>query len=114
VRRLRREQAGQASIEFIGSLSLILLSALAMWQMAIVMWTYNQASNAARTASRVDGRGGDARKAARNALSPALRDDLQFELDHGKATVRVLIPILAPGIFSGRLRAQRSAELPAT
>jgi Flp pilus assembly protein TadG len=68
-----REQSGQASIEFVGSLVLILFAALAMWQLLIVMWAYNETSNAARTAARVESRGGDTRKAARNACASSCR-----------------------------------------
>ena len=62
MRRLHRDQRGQASVEFAGSLLWLLLAAFAVWQILLVTWTFNQASNAARTASRVDGRGGDARE----------------------------------------------------
>jgi hypothetical protein len=112
LRRLRRSESGQAAIEIMGSLGLIVLATLVMWQMMVVMWTFNQTSNAARTASRVAGRDGDARKAARNALSPVLRHHLKFEQDGEKATVHVLIPIVVPGIFSEDVRATRTAELP--
>ena len=54
-------------------LTWLLLAAFVMWQLLLVAWTYNQASNAARVASRVEGRGGDAEKAGEQALSPGLR-----------------------------------------
>ena len=109
--RLRGE-SGQASIEFVGLLAWLLLAAVLIWQLLLVTWTFTQASNAARTASRVDGRGGDARKAGRNALNPGLRKDARVEMDGEKATVRVRIPIIVPGLDSEKLRATRSAELP--
>jgi Flp pilus assembly protein TadG len=112
--RLRREQAGQASVEFAGVLFWLLLAAFAVWQMLLVAWTVNQASNAARTASRVEGREGDGAKAGRNALSPGLRRHASVELSGEKATVRVRIPILLPGLDSDGMRASRSAELPDT
>ena len=75
-------------------------------------WTFNQASNAARTASRADGRGGSAQKAGRDALSPGLRDQAKIEMAGEKATVKVRIPIVVPGLDSPKLLATRTAELP--
>jgi Flp pilus assembly protein TadG len=112
VRRLHREQRGQASVEFAGVLVWLLLAALFVWQMMLVTWSFNQASNAARTASRADGRGGSAVKAGRDALSPGLRRHAKVEMAGEKATVRVRIPIVVPGLDSPRLLATKTAELP--
>ena len=68
------DERGQASVEFAGVLFWLVLTAFVVWQLLLVTWAFNQASNAARTASRVDGRGGDAVKAGREALSKGLRD----------------------------------------
>jgi Flp pilus assembly protein TadG len=70
LRLLHADQRGQASVEFAGVLVWMLLAALFVWQLLLVTWTFNQASNAARTASRVDGRGGSAAKAGKEALAP--------------------------------------------
>jgi hypothetical protein len=107
-----REQSGQASIEFVGSLVLILFAALAMWQLLIVMWAYNETSNAARTAARVDSRGGDTRKAARNALPRFLRDELKVEPAGETVTLTVRIPLLFPGFDTDHFRATRAATIP--
>ena len=57
-----------------GMLWWLLLAALFAWQLMLGAWTVTQTSNAARTASRVSARDdGDPEKAARNALSGALR-----------------------------------------
>ena len=111
MRRLR-EQSGQASLELAGCLLLVLFAALAVWQVLIVMWTFNQTSNAARTAARVQSRGGDTRKAARNALPSVLRRQLRVDIAGEQATVKVRIPIFLPGLYSDRLRAVRTATLP--
>jgi hypothetical protein len=110
-RRLNDER-GQASVEFAGLLFWLVLTAFVVWQLLLVTWTFNQASNAARTASRVNGRGGDAVKAGRNALSPGLRDGANVEMQGEKATVRVRIPIIVPGLDTDKIEASRSAELP--
>jgi pilus assembly protein CpaE len=111
LRRLRGD-AGQATIEFVGSLSVILFTALAIWQLLIVMWAYNETSNAARTAARVESRGGDTRKAARNALPGPLRDDLHVDIDGETATLQVRIPLFFPGLNKDSIRAVRKATIP--
>jgi hypothetical protein len=115
VRRLAarlREEAGQASIEFAGVLVWMLLAGLLVWQLMLVTWSFNQASNAARTASRADGRGGSAQKAGKAALSPGLRKHAKIGMLGEEATVSVRIPIVIPGLDSPNLRATRRAELP--
>lgn len=113
MRRLR-DQAGQASAELLGMLPFLLLAALMAWQLLLGAWTFTQASNAARTASRVVARSDDAdpEKAARNAVSRPLRKGMRVKMDGDRATVRVNIPILFPGLSTSDLRATRSAELP--
>jgi hypothetical protein len=107
-----RDQRGQASVELVGMLWWMLLSALVVWQLMLAAWAVDQAANAARTASRVEGRGGDAQKAARNALSGGLRDGMKVEIHGEQAKVSVRIPIVVPGLGDDRLRASRSATLP--
>jgi len=113
VRRLR-EETGQASTELLGMLPLLLIAALMVWQLLLGAWTFTQASNAARTASRVVARSDEAdpQKAARNAVSRPLRRGMRVKMDGDRATVRVNIPILFPGLTTSQLRAVRSAELP--
>jgi membrane-associated protease RseP (regulator of RpoE activity) len=111
MRRLSDER-GQASVEFAGILFWLVLTAFVVWQLLLVTWTFNQASNAARTASRVDGRGGDAVKAGRAALSPGLRDGARIRMSGETATVRVEFPIIVPGLHIEGLAAERKATLP--
>jgi hypothetical protein len=110
--RRARGESGQASIELAGSLLLILFTALAVWQVLIVMWTFNQTSNAARTAARVESRSGDTQKATRNALPKVLRKDLDVEVAGETTKVRVLIPLFVPGLYSHTIYAKRDATVP--
>ena len=112
MRRRLRDERGQASVEFAGVLFWLLLTAFVVWQLLLVTWTFNQASNAARTASRVDGRGGDAVKAGRNALSPGLREGARIKMEGEKAIVKVRIPIIVPGVDLDGVMATGKAELP--
>jgi pilus assembly protein CpaE len=110
--RLLREQRGQTSVELVGMLWWMLLAALVVWQLMLAAWAVNQTANAARTASRIEGRGGDAEKAARNALPGGLRDGMKVKISGETAKVSVRIPIVVPGLGDDRLRASRSATLP--
>jgi hypothetical protein len=112
LRRLISEERGQASTELVGMLWWMLLCALVVWQLLLAAWSVDQAANAARTASRVEARGGDAEKAARYAVSGGLRDGLKVKMTGEKAEVSVRIPIVFPGFGDDRLRATRSATLP--
>lgn len=108
------DERGQASAELMGMMIWLLLVTLIVWQVCLAAWTYTQVSNAARTASRVEGRGGDAKKAARNALSSPLQKSIEkIEIDGDRATVKVRMPIVLPGVMTtDKLTATRSAELP--
>ena len=108
------DESGQASAELMGMLFWLLTVTVLVWQIALAAWTYTQVSNAARTASRVEGRGGDGEKAAKHALSDPLRKAVErIRIDGDRATVRVRMPLLVPGLLTtDRLTATRSAELP--
>lgn len=95
-------------------LPFLLLAIMVTWQVLLGAWAFTQASNAARTASRVAGRSADAdpQKAARNAVSRPLRRGMKVRMDGDRAIVRLRIPVLVPGISSKELTATRSAELP--
>jgi hypothetical protein len=114
VRARLADESGQASAELMGMIWWLLLVTLIVWQVCLAAWTYTQASNAARTASRVEGRGGDPKKAARNALSTPLQNSVEkIEINGDRATVKVRIPLLVPGLIdTDKLLATRSAELP--
>jgi hypothetical protein len=114
VRRLLADERGQASAELMGMMVWLLLVTLIVWQVCLAAWTYTQVSNAARTASRVEGRGGDGKKAARNALAGPLQKNIKLiKIDGERATVTVNMPIVLPGVIeSDKVPASRTAELP--
>jgi hypothetical protein len=115
--RLTGEQRGQASVELMAMTWWLLLAGMFAWQLMLGAWTVTQASNAARTATRVDARGGDAEKAARNALSAPLQhgfDRGRFKMEGETATVVVKIPVVLPGLTVDGFEATRSATLPKT
>ena len=116
MRQLLSER-GQSSVELMGMLWMLLLLALGIWQLMLAAWAAENAQNAARTASRVEGRGGDADKAARNAVTSALRKGMDVNVASEQVTVTVHIPVLIPGlVIDDRhfLTATRDATLPHT
>ena len=108
------DESGQASAELMGMMVWLLLVTLIVWQVCLAAWTYTQVSNAARTGSRVEGRGGDGEKAAKNSLSSPLQKTVEkIEIKGDRATVKVKMPLLVPGLLhTDQLTATRSAELP--
>jgi hypothetical protein len=110
--RFLREERGQSSVELVGMLWWLLLATFVVWQLMLAAWAVDQTANAARTASRVQGRGGDAAKAARNALPSGLRDGMKVQINGETAKLSVRIPIVVPGLGDDRLRVTRSATLP--
>ena len=92
------DESGQASAELMGMMVWLLLLTVIVWQVCLAAWTYTQVSNAARTGSRVEGRGGDAEKAAKNALSKPLQKTIEkIDVKGDKVTVKVRMPLLVPG-----------------
>jgi TadE-like protein len=105
-------QRGQASVELLGMLPLLLLGALLVWQLLLAGYAVSSAENAARNASRAEGLGQDGERAARESLSFGLERGSTVEIEGDRATVHVRIPIVAPGIDSEDLTVSRDAELP--
>lgn len=112
LRRLHRDERGQASMELTGMVLYILLAAFAVWQILLVAWTVNEASNAARTGSRIIARDGDPKRAATHALTTPLRDRARVTVTGDRVTVRVRVPLVFPGLGTDRLTVSKQAELP--
>jgi pilus assembly protein CpaE len=109
-----RRSAGQASIELIGMLPLLLLAALAGWQLLLGAFTATSAQDAARTASRAASLGQDPAAAAQRAISSYLRSGTTATIDSNgeTVTVRVKVPIVFPGLTSNSFVMSRHAQLP--
>jgi hypothetical protein len=101
--RRRRGERGQASVELLLMLPLILLLGLVIWQVHLTLTVANDAENAARTASRSGG-GADA---ARDALEPQYRDHITkckpgetecgIQVTGTRVKVWVDVPVIVPG-----------------
>jgi Flp pilus assembly protein TadG len=113
--RARSRQDGQASVELVAMMSLLLVVAFGVWQVLLGGWAATSASNAARTGSRVASRGGDGGGAAKGALSSALRDHAQVRTAGETTYVKVRVPILIPGVIdSDALTVTKKATVPRT
>jgi hypothetical protein len=95
VRHLRAAQTGQASIELVAMVPVVLLVGAVVWQLALAGQTAWLTANAARVAARADAVGRDTTEAARSALPRTLEDGLEVErLRRGGVRVSVTVPLL--------------------
>lgn len=94
---MAREE-GQATVELLGVVPVLVAAGLAAWQLVLVGHTAWVSAHAARAAARADLVGEDAQAAARSALPDSLEDGLHVERDEeGSTRVRVPVPIVHSG-----------------
>ncbi|MEV7399296.1 TadE family protein [Streptomyces sp. NPDC091267] len=106
--RGRDRDRGQTAIEFLGVTPLIILLLVALWQCALIGYTFSLASNAADEGARA-GTGADwfqqsaCKRAAREDLPEAWRGaaSTRCHLDRGlyNAEVKLKVPVLVPGVL---------------
>ncbi|MEV5939246.1 TadE/TadG family type IV pilus assembly protein [Streptomyces sp. NPDC051994] len=100
---------GQTVIEFVGVVPLILLLLVALWQCALVGYTFVLAGNAADEGARAGAaaeQGGDGacRAAALHEVPSSFQGDAVCGEDGSgmyRATVTLKIPVLIPGVLNG-------------
>jgi len=90
-----RSDSGQASVEMVAVLPLILLVGAVCWQCALAGHAAWLSAHAARAGARADAVGADVGAAARSALPAALERGLRVErLREGGVRVEVQVPLL--------------------
>ena len=95
--RIRRCEEGQASVELVAVLPLVLLVGAVCWQLALAGHATWMSAHAARAAARADAVGGDPAAAARSALPESLARGLRVQrLREGGVRVRIRLPLLLP------------------
>jgi hypothetical protein len=94
-----RDQKGQAAVELVAAIPVLLVVTLVVGQLAIAGYALWSAGTAARAGARADYVGGDAESAARRSLPAPLRTGATVRERDG-VTVRVRAPSLVPGIPS--------------
>jgi hypothetical protein len=97
-RAFRRED-GQASVELVAAIPVLLVVTLVVAQLAVAGYALWSAGAAARAGARAGYVGGDAQAAARHSLPAPLRHGADIR-DSGGVSVRVRAPALLPGIPS--------------
>lgn len=95
--RARRIQGevGQASVELVAVVPVVLLLGALVWQLALAGHTAWMCAHAARAAARAEAVGRDSRVAARSVLPKGLERGARVERGpRGGVTVKVRIPLL--------------------
>lgn len=86
---------GQASVEAIAVLPLVVLVGLVAWQLALAGQAAWLCANAARVAARAEAVGDDGAAAARSALPGSLERDLSVDrMGEGRVRVEVRVPLV--------------------
>jgi hypothetical protein len=94
-----RGQSGQASVELVAAIPVLLVVTLAVAQLAIAGYALWSAGAAARAGARAGYVGGDGTAAARRSLPSPLRRSATIR-DRDGISVRVAAPSLVPGLPS--------------
>ena len=91
---VRNGQSGQAAVEFVAVLPVLLALLAGVWQVALVGHAWWSAGAAARAAARAHALGFDPRAAARAHLPPGLERGLRVReaARGGEVTVTVSVP----------------------
>jgi pilus assembly protein CpaE len=100
--RRRDTQTGQATVEFVGVLPLVVLVGLLLWQAVVAGQAISLAGGAARAAARAAAVGAAPDAAARSVLPPRLHDGLRVtRRSDGSVRVVVRVPAVVGGAVVG-------------
>ncbi|MFF3953216.1 TadE family protein [Streptomyces sp. NPDC001890] len=118
----RGRDRGQTAIEFLGVTPWIIVLFLALWQCALIGYTFSLAGNSADKAAHQGAiaqsmRGQACRDAAEEQLPKAWRDSMKrtsCRTSGGayKAEVKLQVPVLVPGILNWPFRVNGNAAYP--
>lgn len=105
--RARTGDEGQASVEMVALLPLVMVVGALLWQAVVAGQALWLSGAAARAAARARAVGGDAEAAARGALPPRLEADVRVGAVGDGVRVAVAVPSVLSGgsIFTVRSRA---------
>jgi hypothetical protein len=92
---LIRSESGQASVETVAMVPLVLLAAAVAWQLVLTGHTLWLAAGAARAAARAELVGESPARAARSALPRSLERELSVQrVEGGGVRVELRLPLL--------------------
>lgn len=108
-------ERGAAALEVVGTLPILLLSAMAAFQMGVAGWTVVETGEAAQAGARAESLGEDPKTAVRESLGGMLEPSRSIgQLTGGdgyRYTVEVKIPTVMPFSVGS---VTRSVEMPVT
>ncbi len=105
-RRRRTDERGQASVELVALLPLIVLLGALLVQGVLAGWALWSAGAGARAAARAQAIGAAPLAAARGALPAGLREEVSVRTDGEEVRVRVRVPRLVGGVPLGTVEAR--------
>lgn len=108
----RTGDSGQASVELVGFLPLMLLVVTLVFQVLYIAASVSSAENAARSAARASTLGSDPHAAAHDSVSGWLRSGVHTHRRPGRYEVEIEIPIIFPGLSSALFTVTRDASFP--
>jgi len=91
-------ESGQASVETVALLPLMVVVALGLWQIVVAGQAAALVGSAARSAARAQALGGDAAAGARAVLPPRLERGLRVR---ARSDGGVVVSVRVPAVFSG-------------
>ncbi len=106
--RIRSQDSGQASVELLAAIPLVVLLGLAVWQSALAGLTAERAARAARVTSRAVAVGEQPRQAIRKVLPQRLARDARIKLSGNKVTISLAVPSVLPSVHLGSVTASAS------
>jgi len=101
-----RSENGQASVELVALLPLVVLVGAALVQVALAGWVQWSAGGAARAAARAHAVGQSPLSAARHAVPRRLRPAVRVRVDGEAVRVVVRVPSLVRGLRVGEVQAR--------
>jgi len=107
--RKARDESGQAAVEFVVSLPLVVLVCLLLWQAVVAGQAVWSSAGAARAAARAEAIGADPTAAARASVPAGLRDGVRIVRARDGVRVAVAVPLVLGGARLGSFTS--SAEL---
>ncbi|MET9659426.1 TadE/TadG family type IV pilus assembly protein [Streptomyces sp. NPDC006510] len=118
----RKRDRGQTAIEFLGVTPLIILLLIALWQCALIGYTFSLAGNSADQAAHKGAisegtRGQACRDAAEEDLPKVWRESMKRTKCESsgalyKATVKLRVPVLVPGVLNWPMTIEGNAASP--
>lgn len=118
----RGRDRGQTAIEFLGVTPLIILLCVALWQCALIGYTFSLAGNSADQAAHKGAiaqgmRGQACRGAAEEDLPKVWRESMERTKCESsgalyKATVKLRVPVLVPGVLNWPMTIEGNAAAP--